>query len=49
MNRNQRREAIVRVLLTDAEKHELLKAANKASLPLAIYVRTAALEKARAR
>lgn len=45
---DRRREIGVRVLLTTKEKEEMQKAADKASLPLAVYIRIAGLEKARA-
>jgi hypothetical protein len=47
-DQDRRRETSVRVLLTVKEKQELQKAADRASLPLAIYLRIAGLEKARA-
>lgn len=49
MTDQDKREISIRVLVTETEKAELLGAANRASLPLAIYVRVAALEKARGR
>jgi hypothetical protein len=47
-DQDKKREISVRVLLTAKEKQELQKAADRASLPLAIYLRIAGLEKARA-
>jgi hypothetical protein len=44
---DRKRETAVRVLLTAKEKQELQEAADRASLPLAIYLRIAGLEKAR--
>jgi hypothetical protein len=44
---DRKREISVRVLLTAKEKAELQKAADRASLPLAIYLRISGLEKAR--
>jgi hypothetical protein len=41
------RNQIVRLMLTRAEKQELRLAAARASMAVAVYVRTAALEKAR--
>jgi hypothetical protein len=38
--------AVIKVTVSDAEKAVLAKAAAQASLPLATYVRVAALEKA---
>jgi hypothetical protein len=43
---NVRRPEVVKVTLTDREKLKLQVAANAASMPLSIYVRVAALEKA---
>jgi hypothetical protein len=41
--------AVIKVTVSDAEKAALAKAAARASLPLATYVRVAALEKAQPR
>jgi hypothetical protein len=43
----KKREKIVRVLLTDQEKRELQRAADRAGMALAVFTRVAALEKAR--
>lgn len=43
-----RREGVVKVTVSDQEKAALQRAADKAGIPLSIYVRAAALEKAKA-
>jgi hypothetical protein len=45
----KRAPAVIKVTVSEAEKAALAKAANRASLPLATYVRVAALEKAQTR
>jgi hypothetical protein len=45
---SSRRPAIVKVTLTESEKAILSRAAATAGIPLSIYVRAAALEKAQA-
>jgi hypothetical protein len=42
----KRRPDVVKVTLAEAEKAVLAKAAGQAGIPLSIYVRAAALEKA---
>ena len=44
---NRARPLAVRVMLTEAEKKKIVRAAKKAGLPLSGYLREAALEKAR--
>jgi hypothetical protein len=44
-----KRAKIVRVLLTEQEKNELQEAADRAAMPLAVYVRAAALALARSK
>jgi hypothetical protein len=43
----KKREKVVRVLLTEAEKRELQRAADRAGMALAVFTRVAVLEKAR--
>jgi hypothetical protein len=43
----RKRDAIIRVMVTKDEKHELRKAADKAAMPFSIYVRVRALQAAR--
>jgi hypothetical protein len=43
----RKRDVAIRVMVTAQERAELKKAADKASMPLSIYMRVAALEKAR--
>jgi hypothetical protein len=45
--REKSREAVIRVVLTDAEKAEIVQAAGRESVPFGIYVRMAALKVAR--
>jgi hypothetical protein len=42
------RERVIRIVATEEEKQELRLAAARASLSVAVYVKLAALEKARA-
>ena len=44
--KNSKRLSIVKVTLTEPEKDMLARAAAQAGIPLSIYVRAAALEKA---
>jgi hypothetical protein len=44
---NRERPNAIRVMTTDREKRALIRAAKKADQPLSVYVREAALEKAR--
>lgn len=44
----EKREEIIRLVLTKKEKAELKTAADRASMPVAVYVRVAALAAARA-
>jgi len=44
----EKREEIIRLVLTKKEKAEIKKAAEKAGMPVAVYVRSAALRAARA-
>ena len=43
----EKREKIIRVLLTEEEWRDIVKAAREAAMPLAVYVRVAAVASAR--
>jgi hypothetical protein len=43
----KKREKVVRVLLSEAEKREAQRAADRAGMALAVFTRVAVLEKAR--
>jgi uncharacterized protein (DUF1778 family) len=45
----KKRPGVIKVTVSEAEKAALAKAASAAGIPLSIYVRAAALEKAQAR
>ena len=47
MPRKKQREATIRISVSEAEKAELVKAANKEVMPFGIYIRNAALKLAR--
>jgi hypothetical protein len=47
MARDKQRAAVIRVMVSDSEKAELRKAAERESMPFGIYVRMAALKLAR--
>jgi hypothetical protein len=44
----RKRDVAIRVMVTAKEQAEIRKAANKAAMPMSVYVRTKALAAARA-
>ena len=44
----RKRDIAIRVMVTAKEQAEIRKAANKAAMPMSVYVRVKALEAARA-
>jgi hypothetical protein len=44
----RKRDYAIRVMVTAKERAEIRKAANKAAMPMSVYVRAKALEAARA-
>jgi hypothetical protein len=44
----RKRDIAIRVMVTAKEQAEIRKAANKAAMPMSVYVRAKALEAARA-